>query len=56
MSRHAQATAWSVLVMGVLATAVLPAGVGGAATDRAVAAITTGSQEIIDDVVAQVTR
>ena len=56
MSRHAHATAWSVLVMGVLATAVLPAGVGGAATDQAVAAITTRSQEIIDDVVAQVTR
>jgi hypothetical protein len=56
MSRHAHATAWSVLVMGVLSTAVLPAGVGGAATGKAVTAITTGSQEIIDDVVAQVTR
>ena len=56
MTRHAHATAWSVLVMGVLATAVLPAGVGGAATDQAVAAITTGSLEIIDDVVAEVTR
>ena len=56
MSRHAAATAWSVLVLGVLATAVLPAGVGGAATDEAIAAITTGSLEIIDDVVAQVTR
>ena len=56
MSRHAPATAWSVLVMGVLATAVLPAGVGGAATDTAVAAITSGSLEIIDDLVAQVTR
>ncbi len=56
MSRHARATAWSVLVMGVLATAVLPSGVGGAATDQAVAVVTTRSQEIIDDVVAQVTR
>ena len=56
MSRHADATAWSVLVVGVLATAVLPAGIGGAATDQAVAAITTRSQEILDDVAAQVTR
>jgi hypothetical protein len=56
MTRHAHATAWSVLVMGVLATAVLPAGVGGTATDQAVAAITTRSHKIIDDVVAQVTR
>jgi uncharacterized protein YejL (UPF0352 family) len=56
VSRHAAATAWSVLVLGVLATAVLPAGVGGAATDQAVAAITTGSLEIVDDLVAEVTR
>lgn len=56
MTRHAHATAWSVLVLGVLATVVLPAGVGGAATDQAAAAIATRSQEIIDDVVAQVTR
>ena len=56
MTRHAHATAWSALVMGVLATAVLPSGVGGAATDQAVAVVTTRSQEIIDDVVARVTR
>jgi hypothetical protein len=55
VSRHARATAWSVLMMGVLATAWLPAGIGGTATDQAVTAITTRSQEILDEVLAQVT-